>query len=108
MRRQALDGAPVGTPHQGMQGRCGLDPLQVAIGPGMVVGPGDRRGFEVVALPALRLRLGIDGLEVLRRADRAEPRQAGAQVLMVAGQEQAAATRAGGGSIHPRVFYGAG
>jgi len=65
--------------------------LIVAVGTGVEIGPGDGRGVQVIAH---RGRIDALFVELVDYADRPEPAQTAAQVLVVAGGEQPSAALA--------------
>src|ERR1700730_13609537 len=78
--------------HQSMDGMDGVDCLQVTVGAGMVIGPTDRRCFEVVTAPVRFIRIGIGRLKVLRCPERPEACETGTEILVIASEQYSTAT----------------
>src|SRR5437588_13063845 len=77
-----------------MDGTGDADFLQVAIGSGMIVGPADRGCLEIVTPPMRLVGIGISRLKVLRCPERPKSCQAGAEVLVIAGEQDCASSSA--------------
>src|SRR6185437_15527764 len=73
---------------------CNRDPLIVAVGAGMIVGPGNRGVEYIVRNMPRSVGLWIFGVKEMRTADTAEGAQRGTEVFMVSRRHDAAATLA--------------
>ena len=83
-----------GAPEQRMDRRDRGDPLKVAVLSGVVVRPGDGRGFEVVWRVSPGVGLGVAAVEVVGRAEAPQRAERRAHVLMVARREDSTAALA--------------
>ena len=75
-----------------MDGFNRRDSLVVAVRARMIVGPTDRRAFDVVADMPSRIRILMLRVKEMRAPDSAERTQRRAEVLVIASGENAAAT----------------